>query len=193
MDKGYVMSKKFRFLLAGLVACTICLSTCKRNTPAPTKNSKSKAIFVMGGLGGDQTGEIANLLINRYKDSFDIITFSQNDGYKGNLAEAINSGKYQYTIVIPHSFGCDTTSKASYQAKMDLVMMIDPVATDWGKLTPDVNNIGRLIVFRRTQWFGPKTAEILIPHEEVEISGGHNDLPHDQEVYDKIVEEIDKL
>lgn len=99
------------------------------------------------------------------------------DAYKSDVVPMLGNGK---RVLIAHSFGIVAALKAASATRIDLIIAIDPVGTSWeSELQPPPCNI---VVFKRSQSFGPPVAKIG-DIEPMEIAGtSHNNLPNNADL-----------
>jgi pimeloyl-ACP methyl ester carboxylesterase len=174
-----------RFWIVLAILCGLALIYCSK--PATVTGKGKTLVIVCGGLGEAQTGDIVARL--ETIPTLTVISASNWDGYKANIVSLYNANKETKLVLIGHSFGSETVITACKSIPfVDCLILIDPVATDWGSLELP-HNIGSNIVFYRSDYFGPKTANIA-GGNEITIDGGHNDLPHNPIVIEKIVETV---
>jgi hypothetical protein len=177
-----------RFWVVLAILCGLALGFCSK--PATVTGKGKTLVIICGGLGEAQTGDIVARL--EAIPTLTVVSCDSWDGYKTDIVSLYISNKENKTILIGHSFGSETVINACKSIPfVDIIILIDPVATDWGEMTAP-KNVGEIMLFYRSQYFGPKTAKINEGPEPITVEGDHNSLPHSNVVINSIIAKVNE-
>ena len=156
------------------------------------KDKSGVLVISSGGFGHNQNDDIEAAVVKRCPKA-DMVSVAPWDAYKIDLLPVIEAyGQNKKIVLIGHSFGCDSAIHTSFRMKhVDLLVLIDPVSTKWGDL-PFPCNAVRILAYKRSIAIGPPVAKIDGLNIQ-NITGGHNDLPHDPLVIDPVIALINEL
>ncbi len=180
----------FALLILILTLSTMLILDCSRSG-AVSSGKKDTAVYIMGGLGGNQTGFLAGK-IKQDIPEVEVITFSEWDGWKDDIAGYALNNPHQHQIMIGHSYGCSSIlNTTSLDGNIDLVILLDPVSTVGYHLTAD-SNILKTDIYYRSEEFGPKTANIKGNNITIYNvpNSSHNSLPNDPSIVNSIEQSI---
>lgn len=171
-------------ILTSVIITTLIIFGCK-SSPPPIK-SQDTLILLFGGLGKSQVGDI-QIWINKTYPTIGCVTFGEWDSYKNDISAYLKKCTYKKVILIGHSFGCAEICQDSVNIpKVQLTILLDPVAFDWNDLIVPAS-IQKTLVFRRTEELGPPRANITSPVLGsvciTELNDSHDGIPHDHKIY----------
>jgi hypothetical protein len=184
-DRSYI------YLLIGLCFAVAMLAGCKPPAPPTTQSSASKPLVcVVGGLGGNQLGEIAKLVQHLYPNAV-VVPFGERDAYLADLAGYIAKNPHSKLVLIAHSYGASACNDALPQiaGDVDLWLMFDPVPQRlFGTFTVP-GNVKRTAVV----WANPSgliRANVKYPTAEYLIRDGHSAICKTPQAYNIVEREM---
>lgn len=194
-------------VLALLLAITYCLAGCGKNGPADKPEEQhDTVVLVLGGLWGDQTQEICDK-IRLGCPRADVVQGKGVNGYESDVESLLApyAGK-KYLVLVGHSFGGQRVLEESFARGPRLLVLLDPVLYEplWGqshalppgafsKFDPAASGTTGVMWYRRSDTVGPDGLEPP-PGFIVRIApGGHDSVPHDDDVIDAVVAAIGAL
>jgi len=169
------------------------------------KNGKDILAIVLGGLGGNQTDDIAEALRNETRVC--VPQVPAWSAYKTDIAGILTENPgYENVVMVGHSFAAIPMLQAIALTQCKYLALIDPVSShafvgawpmpqpvpkfDWFRRNPvgitlgfievplDISNAGA------PQLIGPE-ANLIGRYEDL-----HNELPHQPFVVNKIVQQV---
>jgi hypothetical protein len=150
---------------------------------------KQTLVVMVGGLGFSQLGDVRRAVQDKCPDA-DVINAGAIDGYKADLPRLVNGKPHQKVIFVGHSFGCAAIASAAPEVQpIDLAVFIDPAWNDF-RLPESVKGY---MWFKRGGIGIERTANIVGASNPKVIAGGHNDIPHSDELIAGIVDAINKV
>jgi hypothetical protein len=179
--------KTLKITLAMLIL--VLANTCSK--PPEADQTGTTTVVVVGGLGGSQLNTII-VELQKLCPNAKIIDAGQRDAYDENIYQILAQNPSNKIVLIGHSFGGETVFRACFGAKVNYLAMIDPVRNPWGNLPAVSSDVDKYDYFVRSRLFGPYVARIE-GAAPIVISGGHNEIPHDPLVINRIAAQINEL
>lgn len=181
-------------ILIVVCALVIVFASCKR-AAAPTPPAAADVlVIVVGGLGSDQTQNMADAIRARCSRAM-VISAGSWDAYKVDIRPIIAANAKPKLVLILHSYAAWWLTQSL--AHLDYLVILDGVnpggdgQTWYGDLPAPVD-AAWVELFWRTDLLGPRDARIA-GEMPILVPGGHNDVPHDSGVIDQVVSRIDSL
>ncbi len=179
---GTTRAGKVRLKLHGALLGTLLgLTGCEQQ--------ESTLVVVVGGLGSSQLDELRDA-VGRECPQAAIVSTGSWDGYKGDVDAIVAAHPHQHLIMVGHSLGCQTIARAAERLpSVDLTIFIDPA---WDDLRVS-NHVERYVWYQRSEFGLERKSRVLGPGGEEGreaarmIHGGHNSIPHSQEVIGEVV------
>jgi hypothetical protein len=174
-----VAASFWKFIISALFACwLIGAGGCAR--PEPT------LVVFVGGLGVSQLGDLRRAVEKEFPEA-KVVNAGGWDGYKANITGIVNDKPRERVILVGHSLGAPAISEAASKLpKVDLAVFIDPAWDDF-KLP---KNVDQHLWYKRSDFSVVREAKVLGANEAKTIKGGHNDIPHSQELIADVVGKI---
>jgi pimeloyl-ACP methyl ester carboxylesterase len=170
-----------RVKVLSLVLLAVCFAGCAR--------PRTLLVVTVGGLGFSQMHDLRMAVKEKCPDA-DVVSAGMMDAYKTDLVALTRQKPHQHIVLIGHSFGCEAIDHAANQLPhVDLAVFIDPAWDDFS-LSPKV---GQYLWFKRSDLGIEREATIRGASNPTVIRGGHNDIPHSQDLIAEVVRTINAV
>ena len=145
--------------------------------------TKKTLVVTVGGLGFSQLGDLRRTVERQFPDA-KVVNAGGLDGYKADLVKIATAKPREHIIFVGHSFGCGAIAEAAGKLPhVDLLVFIDPAWNDF-RLP---QNVSYYLWYRRSGIGIEREAKIIGASAPKVIHGGHNDIPHSDELIAGVV------
>lgn len=146
-------------------------------------------VVTVGGMGFSQMHDL-RMALERECPEAKVISAGMWDAYKADIKRLVQAEPRTHVILIGHSFGCGAIDEAANGLpRVDLAVFIDPAWSDF-KLSKQID---RYLWFKRSDIGIEREANIGGASSPETIKGGHNDIPHSQELIAQVVAEVKRV